>query len=65
MFWLTIHLASVNEVATCHLQLQWYWDACRFEEDVALQQRMSAIGDIIQEQGYPHFICFQVQLFET
>lgn len=36
-----------------------------FEEDVALQQRMSAIGDIIQEQGYPHFICFQVQLFET
>ena len=32
----------------------------RFEEDIALQDRMSAIGDIIQEQDYPHFICFQV-----
>ena len=33
---------------------------CRFAEEVALRQRMSAIGDIIQEHGYPHFICFQV-----
>lgn len=30
-----------------------------FEEDVALQQRMSAIGEIIHEHDYPHFICFQ------
>ena len=33
---------------------------CRFGEDIALQQRMSAIGDIIQEHDYPHFICLQV-----
>lgn len=40
------------------------WDAlfvhCRFEEDIALQQRMSAIGNIIQEHRHPHFLCFQV-----
>ena len=35
---------------------------CRFEEDVALQQRMSAIVDIIQEHRYPHFVCFQVNM---
>ncbi|KAL3149297.1 hypothetical protein ABBQ32_002110 [Trebouxia sp. C0010 RCD-2024] len=30
-----------------------------FEEDIALQQRMSAIGNIIQEHRHPHFLCFQ------
>ena len=32
----------------------------RFEEDIALQERMCAIGGIIQEHDFPHFICFQV-----
>ncbi|KAL0023025.1 hypothetical protein WJX79_000732 [Trebouxia sp. C0005] len=30
-----------------------------FEEDIALQERMCAIGGIIQEHDFPHFICFQ------
>ena len=32
----------------------------RFEEDIALQERMCAIGGIIQDHDFPHFICFQV-----
>ncbi|KAK9803621.1 hypothetical protein WJX72_006035 [[Myrmecia] bisecta] len=30
-----------------------------FAEDVALKERMAGIGRIVEEKGYPHFICFQ------
>ena len=33
---------------------------CRFQEEVALKERMQAIGHIIAHEGFPHFICFQV-----
>jgi hypothetical protein len=33
---------------------------CRFEESVALEDRMDAIGGIIVEKGFPTVICFQV-----
>ncbi len=32
----------------------------RFREDVALQERMDAIGHIIEDSSYPTFLCFQV-----
>jgi len=32
----------------------------RFREDVVLEQRMKAVGDIIQQETFPEFLCFQV-----
>lgn len=32
---------------------------CRFREDVAVQERMQGIADIITTAGYPTFLCFQ------
>ena len=34
---------------------------CRFQEEVALGVRMTAIGDTVEELGLPDFICLQVQ----
>lgn len=33
---------------------------CRFQEEVALEARMHGIGQVISQEGFPHFICFQV-----
>lgn len=33
---------------------------CRFQENIALEARMGAIGDIIAERAFPTVICFQV-----
>lgn len=35
---------------------------CRFQEEIALQERMQAIGEIIQQEDFPHFLCLQVKL---
>jgi len=32
---------------------------CRFREDVAVQERMQGIADVITTAGYPTFLCFQ------
>ena len=32
----------------------------RFEEDVALEERMAAIGQTVRDKGYPDFLLFQV-----
>lgn len=37
----------------------------RFREEVDIYLRLEAIGQIIQENDYPHFICLQVSLGST
>ena len=35
--------------------------ATRFREDVEVEARMQAVGGIIANQGFPHFLCFQAR----